>query len=80
MDNSGWSVFVPTPSFLPQHVWSKPCRWLQSWQGWQEQRDQGLQGDFYSISKGVKEVTGSLGVRRSRTISKDSHLHFPLTG
>ena len=51
-----------------------------SWQGWQEQRDQGPQGDFYSISKGVKEVTGSPGVRRSRTISKDSHLHSPLTG
>ena len=34
---------------------------VKSRQGWQEQRNQGPQGGFYSVSKGVKEVTGILG-------------------
>lgn len=52
---------------------------VKSRQGWQEQRNQGLQESFYSVSKGMKEVTGNLGVRRSRTVSKDSDLRVPLT-
>lgn len=43
-----------------------------SWQGW-EQKDQGPQGDSYSISKGAKAVSDNLGFGKSRTISKDSH-------
>lgn len=29
-EESGWFVFAPAPSLLPQRVWSKPGRWLQS--------------------------------------------------
>lgn len=45
--------------------------------GGTERQDVGPQRDLYSTSRGAKGVTDNLRFRKSRTISKASHLHVP---